>query len=95
MQTLQAANVPAGMVQRSSDLLVDTQYEHRKFYRRFDHQEMGNIPYAGHQYLISSYDNSPRGPAPCLGQHSFEVLSEVIKLSDEEIAEAYASGVIT
>ena len=95
MHILQAAGVPGAMVQRSSDLLVDPQLEHRKFYRRFEHQEMGNIPYAGHQYLISSYDNSPRGPAPCLGQHSFEVLSDVVKLSDEEIAEAYASGVIT
>lgn len=95
MATLQAAGVPAGMVQRSSDLLRDPQYQHRKFYRHFEHQEMGNIPYAGHQYLISSYDNSPRGPAPCIGQHSFEVLSEVIKLSDEEIAAAYADGVIT
>jgi crotonobetainyl-CoA:carnitine CoA-transferase CaiB-like acyl-CoA transferase len=56
---------------------------------------MGTIPYAGHQYRISSYDNSPQGPAPCLGQHSFEVLSEVIKLSDEEIAEAYATGIVT
>mgnify|MGYP001978723356 CR=1 FL=1 len=36
-----------------------------------------------------------QGPAPCLGQHSFEVLSEVVKLSDEEIAEAYATGIVT
>ncbi len=94
MAILQAAGVPAGMVQRSSDLLKDPQYQHRQFYRYFNHQEMGTIPYAGHQYRISSYDNSPQGPAPCLGQHSFEVLSEVIKLSDEEIAEAYATGVV-
>jgi benzylsuccinate CoA-transferase BbsF subunit len=95
MSLLQAAGVPAGMVQRSSDLLQDPQYQHRQFYRYFDHQEMGTIPYAGHQYRISSYDNSPQGPAPCLGQHSFEVLSEVVKLSDEEIAEAYATGIVT
>ena len=94
MDSLQAAGVPAGIVQRSSDLLQDPQYQHRQFYRYFNHQEMGTIPYAGHQYRISSYDNSPQGPAPCLGQHSFEVLSEVIKLSDEEIAEAYATGIV-
>jgi crotonobetainyl-CoA:carnitine CoA-transferase CaiB-like acyl-CoA transferase len=95
MRILQAAGVPAGMVQRSSDLMHDPQYQHRQFYRYFNHQEMGTIPYAGHQYRISSYDNGPQGPAPCLGQHSFEVLSEVVKLSDEEIAEAYATGIVT
>ncbi len=95
MVTLQKAGVPAGMVQRSSDLLKDPQYAHRHFYRYHDHQEMGKVPYAGHQYLISSYDNRPRGPAPCLGQHSFEVLTEVLNLSDEEVAEVFASGVVT
>ncbi len=95
MATLQAAGVPAGIVQRSSDLLKDPQYAHRDFYRYFDHQEMGTVPYAGHQYRISSYDNAPRGPAPCLGQHSFEILSEVLKLSDEAIAEAFANGTVT
>ena len=29
-----------------------------------------------------------------LGEHSFEVLSQVLNLSDEEIAAAYASGAI-
>ena len=33
MQTLQAAGVPAGVVQRSSDLINDAQYKHRHFYR--------------------------------------------------------------
>ncbi|NKC00739.1 MAG: hypothetical protein GKR90_19900 [Pseudomonadales bacterium] len=95
MNLLQTAGVPAGKVQRSSDLMQDSQYQHREFYRYFDHQEMGHIPYAGHQYRISSYDNSPQGPAPCLGQHSFEVLSEIVKLPDDEIAAAYAAGIIT
>ena len=95
METLQAAGIPSGRVQRSSDLLNDPQYAHRNFYRYFDHQEMGHIPYAGHQYRISGYDNAPRGPAPCLGQHTFEILSDYLGLSDEDIAAAYASGIVT
>lgn len=95
MQTLQAAGIPAGVVQRSSDLLRDPQYQHRRFYRYYEHQEMGRIPYAGHQYLMEGYDNGPRWAAPCLGQHSYEVLSELLKLSDEEVAAAYACGAIS
>lgn len=94
MQALQAAGVPAGVVQLSSDLLTDPQYQHRGFYRYLDHPVMGNIPYAGHQYRISNYDNGPRKPAPMLGEHSFEVLSEFLGFSDEEVAEAFASGAI-
>lgn len=92
---LQAAGVPAGVVQRSSDLLKDPQYAHRGFYRELEHGEMGRIPYAGHQYRISDYDNGPRGPAPQLGEHSFQVLTELLGMSDEEVGEAFASGAIS
>ena len=95
MSTLQAAGVPAGMVQRSSDLLRDPQYAHRQFYRWLDHSVMGHIPYAGHQYRISGYDNGPRAPAPALGEHTFSLLSEFLELDDVAIAEAYASGAVT
>ena len=92
---LQQAGVPAGVVQRSRELLEDPQYQHRNFYHYFDHPEMERIPYAGHQYTISGYKNGPRGPAPCIGQQSFEILSDVLELNDEEMAAAYASGAIT
>ncbi|MBC79364.1 MAG: hypothetical protein CMQ33_00840 [Gammaproteobacteria bacterium] len=95
MKILQSAGIPSGAVQNSGDLLRDEQYQYRQFHRFFDHLEMGSVPYSGHQYRISGYDNGPRGPSPCVGEHSFEVLSEVMKLNDEEIAEAYASGAIS
>ncbi len=94
MHTLQELGVPAGVVQRSSDLLEDPQYRHRGFYRYLDHPVMGHIPYAGHQFRIAGYDNGPRGPAPTLGQHSFEILSELLGLGDEAIAQAYATGAV-
>ena len=94
VDTLQSAGVPAGLVQRSSDLLADPQYAHRQFYRYMDHPEMGHIPYAGHQYRIQGYDNGPQAPAPCLGEHTFEILSDVIGLTAEEIAAGMAGGYI-
>ena len=95
MVSMIEAGVPAGVVQRSSDLLRDEQYEHRRFYKYLDHPEMGRIPYAGHQYRIRGYDNGPRGPAPLLGEHSFEVLSGILGMRDEAIGEAYASGAVS
>jgi crotonobetainyl-CoA:carnitine CoA-transferase CaiB-like acyl-CoA transferase len=93
MDLLQAAGVPAGMVQRSSDHLQhDPQLAHRRFFRPLEHPEMGVVPYEGHQYRIRGYDNGPRMPAPCLGEHTYEVLSEVLGLSDDEVTEVLASG---
>jgi benzylsuccinate CoA-transferase BbsF subunit len=93
-EQLLTAGVPAGVVQRSSDLLRDSQYEHRNFYQYLDHSEMGNIPYAGHQFRIKGYASGPRTAAPILGQHSVEVLQELLGMSDDEIANAFASGAI-
>ena len=67
MRTLLAAGVPAGVAQRSSELLQDPQYAHRGFYRYFEHAEMGRIPYAGHAFRIRGYDTGPRTAAPLLG----------------------------
>ncbi|MBW2387952.1 MAG: CoA transferase [Deltaproteobacteria bacterium] len=88
------ASVPAGMVQRSSDLLRDPQYQHRNFYRYHEHLEIGNSPYAGHQFRIRGYDSGPRSAAPTIGQHSFEVMGELLGLRDDEIADLYAAGAI-
>jgi len=92
MHLLQAAGVPAGMVQRSSDHMQDPQLAHREFFRRLQHPEMGEVPYEGHAYKIAGYDNGPRFPAPCLGEHTYQVLSELLGLSDDEVAEAMGSG---
>ncbi|HEU4429630.1 MAG TPA: CoA transferase [Myxococcota bacterium] len=92
MERLQAAGVPAGMVQRSSDHQRDPQLAHRAFFRRMQHPEMGEVPYEGHAYRIAGYDNGPRFPAPCLGEHTYQVLSEVLGLDDEEVARVMSSG---
>ena len=92
MDMLQAAGVPAGMVQRSSDHQLDPQLAHRAFFRRLEHPEMGEIPYEGHQFSIRGYDNGPRLPAPCLGEHTYEVLTSVLGLDDDEVADVLGSG---
>jgi crotonobetainyl-CoA:carnitine CoA-transferase CaiB-like acyl-CoA transferase len=92
MARLQAAGVPAGMVQRSSDHQSDPQLAHRSFFRRLEHPEMGEVPYEGHQYMIRGYDNGPRLPAPCLGEHTYTVLSEVLGMDDDDVTRVLTSG---
>lgn len=93
MDLLQGAGVPAGMVQRSSDHLSgDPQLAHRRFFRPLHHPEMGVVPYEGHQFRISGYDNGPRMPAPCLGEHTYDVLTGILGLDDDTVSRVLASG---
>jgi len=94
MLLLTNAGIPAGHVQRSSDLQTDPQYRHRGFYREFDHPEMGRIPYSGHQFRVSGYDNGPRFAAPLIGGENFDVLAKELEFDPEAIADLFASGVI-
>ncbi len=93
-QRLAHAGIPAGVVQASSQLATDPQYVHRRFYRHLEHAEAGLIPYAGHQYRIAGYDHGPRTAAPCLGQHTWEVLTDILGLSPDEVAELAAAGAL-
>ncbi len=94
MGQLMEAGVPAGHVQRSRDLLTDPQLRHRGFHRELDHAEVGPIPYSGHQFRVSGYDNGPRFAAPLLGGDSFEILEGDLGLNAAEIADLMADGVI-
>ncbi|WP_419841537.1 CoA transferase [Candidatus Poriferisodalis sp.] len=91
---LAEAGIAAGMVQRSSDLLADPQYLHSGFHRWLEHPRMGTVPYSGHQYQIVGYEHGPRFAAPTLGQHTFDVLSGELGLTDEQIAQAAAEGAL-
>ena len=67
---------------------------HRRFFRRLVHPKMGGVPYEGHEFRIRGYDSGPRLPAPCLGEHSVEVMRDLLGMTDDEIAEVAASGAL-
>ncbi len=91
-ELLLAAGVAAAKVQRSRDLLADPQYAHRGFYHRLEHAEVGPLPYAGHSYRIEGYRHGPRSAAPTLGEHTFEVLTDILGFDVDEVAEIAATG---
>ena len=92
---LKQAGVPASAVQRPSDLYRDPQVAHREFFVTLDHSVMGPTPYDG---LVTRFSDKPvqlLHAAPALGEHTQYVLSEYLGLSDEQIAEHAAAGVLS
>ena len=56
--------------------------------------EIGLSAYAGYPFRLKGETEGARFAAPCLGQHSEEVLRDVLGLSAREIGEAIRSGTV-
>lgn len=92
-ERLQAAGVPAGVVQRAGDLFDDPQLQHRGFFRRVPHAELGEHAVLTQSFRIEGLRPGPWRAAPLLGEHTMEICTDVLGLSDDEIAAFAAAGV--
>ena len=64
-----------------------------EFISAIDHPETGKTWLPGRPWRFSSGPSTPIGPAPCVGQHSREVLTEELGLDDAEYASLVAEGI--
>jgi benzylsuccinate CoA-transferase BbsF subunit len=94
MGWLQAAGVPSGVVNNGKDLFDDPQLKHRGHFRFLKHSVMGEHSYSGPAYRLSKTPDE-QFAAPSLGEHNEYVLTEVLKLSDDEIADLLVEGAVT
>lgn len=91
---LSEAGVPAGRIYRPPDMLSDPHYAARSSIVRVDHPRWGSLAMQGVVPRLSDTPGSIRSPAPELGAHTDEVLSELLGLSAERIAALRAAGVV-
>ena len=64
-----------------------------KFIAAIDHPETGKTWLPGRPWRFSSGPSAPIGPAPCVGQHSREVLAAELDIDDAEYESLVAAGV--
>ncbi|HEY1851784.1 MAG TPA: CoA transferase [Candidatus Binataceae bacterium] len=89
----QAVGVSAYPVQSCMDIHRDENLEAFGFWQWLDHKAMGPSPYEGFEHRMSRTPGSLRA-APALGQHSDEVLSEILGMTATEIEELKREKVI-
>lgn len=94
MQALQAAGVPAGVVQTNRDVIQDPQLAHRGHFVYLDHGEVGRHPVQRSEFHLSAAKPEHRSPAPLLGQHTAEVCRDILGMSDAEVAALMQEGVL-
>jgi len=81
----------AGVVQTPEDLLNCPQLAERGFYSEIRHPVMGVVKVPGEIFRLPNCPWALRTPAPLLGQHTKEILSELLKYPKAKIAKLLRS----
>ena len=94
VEKIRAAGVPAGPVRPIHEALSSPEVVEAGFVHRVEHPTAGEIPILGSPYKLS--DTPARKPSspPLLGEHTDEVLREMLDIEDAEIATLRDEGVI-
>lgn len=91
---LQAGGVPAAPVQKACDVVESEYLQERAYFTPLEHAEAGVHPYPGSPFHFSETKAGLRRAAPCFGQHTYEILRDVLSLSAAEIEELECHGTI-
>jgi benzylsuccinate CoA-transferase BbsF subunit len=93
MDLMQAAGVPAGVVQNAQDIFeCDPQLKERKFLIPLKNQVLGVIKHPTPPYKLLKTRAQVR-TAPCLGEHTDYVCTRLLGMADKEFAELFEQGV--
>ena len=91
---LEAANVPCGPINDLKAVYDDPQVQARGLRMELPHPLAGSVPTVANPLRLSASPVEYRSAPPLLGQHTREVLRELLGLSAERIDALAASGVI-
>jgi crotonobetainyl-CoA:carnitine CoA-transferase CaiB-like acyl-CoA transferase len=94
MAVLQAHGVPAAAVQSALDVVADPQLAARGFWQMLERAYVGVQPNPVAPYRSGQEPLPIRSPAPTLGQHNRQLLTELLGLTAADIARLTEAGVI-
>ena len=87
-------NVAWGQVRPAANVREQATLAHRKSIVEIDDRAGGTRPVAQSPYRWSSAKSGVKGPAPHRGEHNHEVLAEWLGLSETQVADLAAAGVV-
>ena len=87
-------HIPAGPINDLAEVFADPLIAERRMVRKLEHSLAGEIPTVANPVRFSDTPVEYKLAAPALGQHTAEVLTEVLGYSDEEIANLYHAGAL-
>jgi crotonobetainyl-CoA:carnitine CoA-transferase CaiB-like acyl-CoA transferase len=91
---LEAAGVPGGPINSYEQALSDPHILAREMVREIEHPVAGRVKALGFPAKMSVTPGEIRSPSPVFGQHTDEILREVLGLGDDDIAALKAGNVV-
>jgi crotonobetainyl-CoA:carnitine CoA-transferase CaiB-like acyl-CoA transferase len=95
IHALGAAGVPCSLVQTLSQVVDDPQTAFREMFPSIHHPTAGTRRVVGCPVKLSETPGRPALPAPLLGQHTHQVLGDMLGLDAAAAAKLAAAGVIS
>lgn len=89
---LVAAGVPAGPVNSAKDMLVDPHLVEREFWQPVQHKVIGEIPMSHLPFRIGDGPRPTMSPPPLLGEHTKEVATTLLGLTEGQYQDLADDG---
>jgi len=94
LDTLESASIPCGPINTIKEVFEDPQVLHRKMLVEVDHPTAGKLKMAGIPVKFSETEASIRRPPPTLGEHTLEVLGEVLGYERARVEALRGEGIV-
>jgi crotonobetainyl-CoA:carnitine CoA-transferase CaiB-like acyl-CoA transferase len=94
LRALEAAKVPCGAINNLAEVFADPQVRERGMVHQWDHPLSGPLDLVASPLKLGGTPVRSDRPPPLLGQHTEEVLRELLGADDDRIARLRAQGVI-
>ncbi len=94
IEALGKIGVPCGPINAMDKVVSHPQVQAREMITRIAHQITGEVEVPGVPIKLSETPGNVDAPAPSLGEHTTEILTSILKMSPDEIANLKQGGVI-
>jgi crotonobetainyl-CoA:carnitine CoA-transferase CaiB-like acyl-CoA transferase len=94
IEALEKAGVPCGPINGLAEVFADPQVEAREIARTLAHDRLGRVPTVANPIRLSETPTNYRSAPPDLGAHTREVLTRLRIVTDAEIGDLEARGIL-
>jgi formyl-CoA transferase len=94
LSALEEAGIPCGPINTLDNVFAEAQVQAREMLVNIEHPEIGDLRLVGSPLKFSDTPVAYKSPPPRLGEHTDEILREVLDYSSDQLSDLRKRGVI-